>query len=271
MSCTGKSFRLAVSRPSRSGYDHAPPCQPSTINDAYKRPLHAARGVFWPFGHNRNNKEMAMATDYTQEMCLFLLKNKSLIEGTSLVEQVEAVVFKAINKVIEKRIGPRNPWRTRYGLVAPDEEGNDDTFFAPLDWPVKADMSDLVGYRLWETEKEVNYTWLAHVFGINDVTLCFDFWMGARVNGPSLYKIKQRLEAFLAENEAVRNAGFHYHERGTLFLPFVLDAAQVAEEYPNLKKSLAPVEAALEKLMSVNPEFDKLVKEFLPHQPLEKL
>lgn len=209
-------------------------------------------------------------TEYTQEMCLFLLKNKDLIEGTSLVEQVEAVVFKAINKSIEKRIGPRTPWRTRYGHVVPDEEGNEDTFFAPLQWPLKPDMSDLVGYRLWETEKEVNFTWLGQAFGLNKTSLCFDFWMGARPGGPSLYKVKQRLEAFLAENEAVRKAGFYYHERGTLTLPFALDAAQVAEEYPNLKKSLALVEAALEKLMSVNPEFEKLVKEFLPHQPPEK-
>jgi len=82
--------------------------------------------------------------------------------------------------------------------------------------------------------------------------------------GRPKYKGKQRLEAFFNETEAIRKAGFHYHERGTLTLPFVLDAALVAEEYPDLKKSLAPVSTALETLLKVKPEFDKLVKEFLP-------
>lgn len=202
---------------------------------------------------------------YPKEMCLFLLQNKALIEKESLVEQVEVVVFKAINETIEKRIGPRNPWRARYALVSGDKEGNEDTFFAPLDWPIKPNMSDLVGYQLWESEKEVNNYWLGHAFGLNGATLCFDFWMDARPGGPSKYKVKQRLEVFLAENEAVRKAGFHYHERGTLTLPFALDAALVAEEYPDLKKSLAPVSTALESLLKVNSEFDALVKEFLPH------
>ena len=208
--------------------------------------------------------------DYPKEMCLFLLQNKALIEKESLVEQVEKVVFKAINQTIEKRIGPRNPWRSRFALVSGDEEGNEDTFFAPLDWPVKPNANDLVGYQLWESEKDVNNYWLAHAFGLNGATLCFDFWMDARPGGPSKYKVKQRLEAFFNETEAVRKAGFYYHERGTLTLPFLLDAALVAEEYPDLKKSLAPVSTALETLLKVNSEFDSLVKEFLPHEMMKK-
>lgn len=54
---------------------------------------------------------------YTKEMCLFLLENKNLIEGDSLTEYVEKMVFKAINTSISKRLGERTPWRTRFALV----------------------------------------------------------------------------------------------------------------------------------------------------------
>lgn len=203
--------------------------------------------------------------DYPKEMCLFLINNKGLIEETSLVEQVENVVFRGINAAIEKKIGQRTPWRSRFALVTGDEEDNDDTYFAPLDWPIKANGEDLVGYRLWESDKDINAYWLAHAFGLSGGTLCLDFWMDGRPCGPSKYKVKQHLETFLAANETLRKAGFHFHERGTLFLPFTLDAAAVAGEYPDLKKSLAPVETVMDTLLKVHTEFDTLVKAFLPH------
>mgnify|MGYP000694611183 CR=1 FL=1 len=67
--------------------------------------------------------------NYTKEMCVFLLSNPQLIEEDSLTEHVEATVFKAINTAISKRLGERSPWRTRFGLVVEDDDGNDDGSF----------------------------------------------------------------------------------------------------------------------------------------------
>lgn len=176
---------------------------------------------------------------------------------------METVVFKAINACIKKHIGTRTPWRTRFGLVSGDEDGSEDTFFAPLIWPLKSNTKDLVGYRLWETV-DTNLYWLSNALGVRGGALCLEFLMEGRPGGPSKLKVKERLVDFSAKNTAVREAGFVYNERGSLMLPFKLDATLVASEYPDLKKSLAPLEAALETLLKVNPEFDVLVKEFLP-------
>ena len=207
---------------------------------------------------------------YSKEMCVFLLSNPQLIEEDSLTEHVEATVFKAINAAISNRLGERSPWRTRFGLVVADEDGNDDTVFAPLDWPTKPGHADLVVFRLAETDPNANSYWLGSALGLNSCTMAFEFWMDGRPAGPSRYKVKQRMESCLAETESLKKAGFHYTKRGTLILPFVLDPVAVAKEFPDLKKSLEPMTAALENVLKLMPVFDKLVKELLPKQPAPK-
>ena len=51
------------------------------------------------------------------------------------------------------------------------------------------------------------------------------------------------------------------HDAG---LPFILDKVAVAKEFPDLKKSLEPMTAALENVLKLMPEFDKFVKNTLP-------
>lgn len=201
---------------------------------------------------------------YSKEMCVFLLSNPQMIEEDSLTEHVEATVFKAINTAISKRLGDRSPWRTRFGLVVEDEEGNDDTVFAPLDWPTKPGHADLAVFRLTETDVNANSYWLGSALGINGCTLAFEFWMDGRPAGPSRYKVKQHMEVFLKEKEVLQKAGFQFTKRGTLTLPFVLDPVVVAREYPELKKSLEPMNTALESVLKLMPEFDKFVKNTLP-------
>ena len=201
---------------------------------------------------------------YSKEMCVFLLSNPQMIEEDSLTEHVEATVFKAINTAISKRLGERSPWRTRFGLVVEDDDGNDDTVFAPLDWPTKPGHADLVVFRLTETDVNANSYWLGSALGINGCTLAFEFWMDGRPAGPSRYKVKQHLEVFLKEKEVLQKAGFQFTKRGTLTLPFALDPVVVAKEYPELKKSLDPMNTALESVLKLMPEFDKFVKNTLP-------
>ena len=203
---------------------------------------------------------------YSKEMCVFLLSNPQMIEEDSLTEHVEATVFKAINTAISKRLGERSPWRTRFGLVVADEDGNDDTVFAPLDWPTKPGHADLAVFRLTETDPNANSYWLGSALGLNGGTMAFEFWMDGRPAGPSKYKVKQHMESFLAGTESLQKAGFQYTKRGTLVLAFALDPVVVAKEYPDLKKSLEPMATALETVLKLMPEFDSLVKELLPKQ-----
>ncbi len=204
--------------------------------------------------------------NYTKEMCVFLLSNPQLIEEDSLTEHVEATVFKAINTAISKRLGERSPWRTRFGLVVADEDGNDDTVFAPLDWPTKPGHADLAVFRLTEIDPNANSYWLGSALGLNGGTMAFEFWMDGRPAGPSKYKVKQHMESFLAGTESLQKAGFQYTKRGTLVLAFDLDPVVVAKEYPDLKKSLEPMATALETVLKLMPVFDSLVKELLPKQ-----
>ena len=203
---------------------------------------------------------------YSKEMCVFLLSNPQMIEEDSLTEHVEATVFKAINTAISKRLGERSPWRTRFGLVVADEDGNDDTVFAPLAWPTKPGHADLAVFRLTETDPNANSYWLGSALGLNGGTMAFEFWMDGRPAGPSKYKVKQHMESFLAGTESLQKAGFQYTKRGTLVLAFDLDPVVVAKEYPDLKKSLEPMATALETVLKLMPVFDSLVKELLPKQ-----
>ena len=47
----------------------------------------------------------------------------------------------------------------------------------------------------------------------------------------------------------------------TLNLPFVFDAEVLAAEYPTVDKTLAPLDAALDKLLEVHPVLDTAVRE----------
>ena len=122
----------------------------------------------------------------------------------------------------------------------------------------------MVVFRLTETDANANSYWLGSALGLNGSTMAFEFWMDGRPAGPSRYKVKQHLEVFLKEKEVLQKAGFQFTKRGTLTLPFALDSVVVAKEYPDLKKSLEPMTAALENVLKLMPEFDKFVKNTLP-------
>lgn len=183
-----------------------------------------------------------------------MLSNKELIEQESLTEHVEATVFKAINRAISIAWASGRR-RTRFGLVVEDEDGNDDTVFAPLDWPTKPGHADLAVFRLAETDPNANSYWLGSALGLNGCTMAFEFWMDGRPAGPSRYKVKQHLEAFLKEKEVLQKAGFQFTKRGTLTLPFTLDPVVVAKEFPGPQKSLGTMTAALETVLKLMPEF----------------
>ena len=50
-------------------------------------------------------------------------------------------------------------------------------------------------------------------------------------------------------------------DENVLNLPFVFDAEVLAAEYPAVDKTLAPLDAALDKLLKVHPQLDAAVRE----------
>jgi hypothetical protein len=59
----------------------------------------------------------------------------------------------------------------------------------------------------------------------------------------------------------VKAADILRDEEGMLYLPFTCDAEVLAAEYPTVDKTLAPLDAALDKLLKVHPQFDAAVRE----------
>lgn len=198
---------------------------------------------------------------YPKEFSLFLLNNPGVIEKCSLTEHVEFELFKAINHAIDKKLGLRTPWKRRLGLVTEDEEGNDETIFAPLHWPTKIGGEEIAYFQLWENESDINDYWLSHAIGLNNGKLCFEFRAKSKPSGPTVYRIKKALEEFYAENTCLKEDGFIQRPNGIIYLPFTLDIKLIISEFPEFKESITPVNTMFDKLAKHLPLFDKLVKE----------
>jgi len=65
----------------------------------------------------------------------------------------------------------------------------------------------------------------------------------------------------IACSGAVKEAGMTQAEEKVLNLPFVFDAEVLASEYPTVDKTLAPLDAALDKLLKAHPQLDAAVKD----------
>ena len=197
-------------------------------------------------------------------MCLHLLKNPELIETESLTEHVEKIVFKHINGAVLRKIGERTPWKKRLGLVTGDEDDNEETTFARLNWPTRLEGEELAYFRLWESESDVNNYWLSHALGLHLGSLCFEFRMKAKLGLITPYRIKKIMEDFYNANEELKKDGFIHHKRGVIYLPFKLDVNLVIEEFPDLKTAIAPVNEAMDKILAKMELFDKVVLDVYP-------
>lgn len=198
---------------------------------------------------------------YPLEFSLFLLANPNVIEKCSLTEHVENELFKAINQAINKKLGSKTHWKKRLGLVTLDEEGNDETIFAPLDWPTRIGGEEIAYFQLWENECDINDYWLSHAIGLNNGKLCFEFRAKPKPSGPSVYRIKKSLEDFYSENTCLKEDGFIQRPNGIIYLPFNLDIRLITNEFPDFKESITPVNTMFDKLAKHLPLFDKFVKE----------
>ena len=60
----------------------------------------------------------------------------------------------------------------------------------------------------------------------------------------------------IAQTAAAREAGVPRDDKGMLYLPFTVDTETLAAESPTMDKTLAPLDAALDKLLKVHLWFD---------------
>lgn len=201
---------------------------------------------------------------YPKDLCLFLLNHTDVIEKCSLTEYVETELFKAVNHAIDNKLGLRTPWKRRLGLVTGDDDGNEETTFAPLHWPTKVGGDEFAFFRLWENESDINEYWLSHALGLNNGKLCFEFRMKPKTGGPSTYRIKKAVDEFYSKNECLKNDGFVLRQNGTIYLPFIFDVKTMIKEFPNFKETILPVNDAFDKIAKHLPLFDGLVKEVFP-------
>jgi len=193
---------------------------------------------------------------FSKELCQYAIKNNALLEG-GVTEAAQQVVFKAVNAYLKKRIEGIGGWKGTFELAIGEA---DDTYFAPAAWPESQDGRYRAMYKLTETGDQ-NSFWLSSALGVNGVKLCLQFWCHGALGGRAKSEIGRKLLT-LANTAAVKEAGMAQGgEENVLSLPFVLNAETLAAEYPTVDKALAPLDAALDRLLKVHPLIDAAVQE----------
>ena len=193
--------------------------------------------------------------NFSKEQSLFVIKNSAALEG-GVYDHIEKPLFRAINTRLEKRLGALGGWKGVYKLVSGE---TDETYFAPVVWPESQDGRFRACYKLNETGDQNNY-WLSCALGVQGVKLCFRLWVHGGLGGRTKGEVERKLLT-VSQAAAVREAGVLRSEDATLYLPFSFDAEVMAAEYPAVDKTIAPLDAALEKLLQVHPHFDAAVRE----------
>ena len=85
-------------------------------------------------------------------------------------------------------------------------------------------------------------------------------WLHGGLGGRTKGEIERKLVT-ISNVPAVRDAGMVRDKDNTTYLPFSFDAETLATEYPTVDKTLAPLDAALDKLLKVHELFDAAVKD----------
>ena len=174
-----------------------------------------------------------------------------------LIEAVQTTVFTAMNAHLEKRLKGIGGWKGRYHLASGE---TDETLFAPVTWPESQDGRYRTCYKLTEAGDQ-NHYWLSNTLGVNGVKMCLQFWVHGGLGGRSKGEVGRKLLT-VASAADIKAAGFvQGAEENTLNLPFVFDAEVLAGEYPTVDKALAPLDAAIDKLLKAHPLLDAAVQE----------
>lgn len=173
---------------------------------------------------------------------------KRLLEG-----EVSRKVFAAIDQLVEAWVEEKG-WSGYFNLF------EDEQYFGAREWIREAKSGE--AYVAWfalahnDTEEE---WWLTSVLGSRSSLAGFRFHIDPN-KGRRVWKIfaSQKNQ----EYPEIEEAGFQFEPvDGTWFLPWKLDARQLAENYArdSIARALDPVRDALHKIEALQPVFVKLV------------
>lgn len=116
-------------------------------------------------------------------------------------------------------------------------------------------------YLECEGEDTEDRSWLSVLTGQTLATSGFFFWVNYKDFGIKTKAWKKYLCEQFAATPAFRDAGFALNADGDAIIkPFTLDAACLAENYPNLDECFDSVGAALDAIEKLLPEFEKIIQ-----------
>ena len=204
---------------------------------------------------------------YSDDLCRLAICNLDIIEEANKVaEHVQKEVFDAIYRRIEHRVNKEKGWkRLDIDDIDTDDPWNTDAVeLVPEGWPEEEDGDQTTpSAKFYSYYKELNEMtcWLSYATGLYGNMLAFAF-MTARAPIDKQTGKKKQLrpyfkDFFAKNNQVLGAAGFKCDDKsGTIYLPFVLNASELAEEYPNFDNSLNPLDTALDKLFKARSTFD---------------
>jgi len=197
---------------------------------------------------------------YPDDLCQLVIKNMEIIEDApKVVDHVEKWLFAAINERIEQRVSTQEKWKGDYERCTGDDG---ETSFAPPEWPKGEDGSFFAYYELWYMEAGVDDYWLSNAIGIHDSALRLQFALSRDITDMGTKEHKKRCLDFYNANLTLAETGFRITKDGIIYLPFVLDASKLAEEYPDIEEAFEPLDKALTILFKEHTIFDSFVKSF---------
>ena len=194
---------------------------------------------------------------YSDELCQLVIRHMEIIEeAPHVVEQIEGRLFAAANERVKKHAILKG-WKGCYELGIGKE---DETSFAPADWPEDEGGRYLAYCTVSYVEAGENYKWLSNAIGLGNAALCLQFVIEREFTNLNSKEYKKILHEFYLSITALQEARFLIVNSGTIHRPFTLDAERMAGEYPDFDETLAPLDAALEDMFKVSGEFDRFVK-----------
>jgi len=198
---------------------------------------------------------------YPDELCRLVMENMEIIEEMpSVVDEVATRLFEVINKRIEQRVAALENWKGCYELCAGDA---DETTFAPSAWPENDAGGYLAYYQLNESQPDIVTYWLSVALGIRGCSLSLRFGLEREFTELKPKEYKKSFLDFYNATPLLAKSGFLYDEKKPeIYLPFVLVATKLVEEYPDIDEALAPLDAALEKLFEAHNAFDGFVNSY---------
>jgi len=184
---------------------------------------------------------------YPDELCQLVISNMEIIEEVpKVVDHVETRLFTAINEGIRQRVRRQGNWKGRYDLCPGEED--QETSFAPPEWPEGEEGNLLACYTLWYMEAGEDIYWLSNAIGIYNSALRLQFTLKRDFTGLGTKEHKKSLYDFYNKNAKLAATGFHIAKDGTIYIHFTLETSKLVEEYPDFDEVLEPLDKALDTL-----------------------